>query len=257
MDDLKQNVKKALDDHVFNQLNLTDTKAAQFATSIKQNATKRRTKVTLRFFAPTAAVILVLLFSGVLLSNLIIENNGASETPMEIKIKSEEEQKMILDTYTLDDYKKVYDDVVSEADSFEVVQKLKKWIIRTLAQEKLYYETDLTSEQVVKLSEQAMREDKVWKSIAQNEYGIFVTEEEIDNYIKEGPDTSDLAQHLAYADALGLTLEELNHDFDRDIYEKNVIWSKLKPELENIYGITDNNKLVEKYEEEVKKRINK
>ncbi|OCA88420.1 hypothetical protein A8F94_24485 [Bacillus sp. FJAT-27225] len=187
---------------------------------------------------------------------LITGCQSKANTQVLIKMKSEEEQKKILDTYNLDDYKKVFDDAVSEANEFEGDEKLKKWIIRTLAQEKLYYETDLTDEQVLELSKQAMEEDKAWKSIAKDEYGITVTVEEVENFIKEGPDTSDLPQHLAYADALGLTLEELNHDFDRDIYEKNVIWLKLKPELEKKYDITDNNKQVKKYEEEVKKHLN-
>jgi hypothetical protein len=261
MDDLKQNVKKALDDHILNQLNLTDSEATQFATSIKQKAMKRRKKVTLRFFAPTAAVILLLLISGFLLNSLIIQNNGDSEFQTislpEIKMKSEEEQKRMLETFTYDDYKREFDGVVTEADRYKVDEKLKKWIIRTLGWEKLYYETDLTAEEVVQLSKKDMEEDRVWKEIAKNEYGITVTEEEIDNYIKEGPDTSDLSQHLAYAAALGLSLEELNHCFDRDIYIKNVIWLKLRPKLEKKYGITDNNKLVGKYEEEVRKRIEK
>lgn len=187
---------------------------------------------------------------------LITGCQSNANTGVEIKMKNEEEQKEILDTYTFDDYKKVLDEVVADANKFEEDEQLKKWIIRTLAQEKLYYETDLTDEQVVTLSKQAMEEDKAWKTIAKDEYGITVTKEEVDNFIKEGPDTSDLPQHLAFAEALGLTLEELNHDFDRDIYEKNVIWLKLKPELEKKYDITDNNKQVEKYEEEVKKHLN-
>ncbi|RFB12038.1 hypothetical protein DZB84_19785 [Bacillus sp. HNG] len=179
-----------------------------------------------------------------------------ANTQVEIKMKSEEEQKEIVDTYTFDDYKKVFDEAVSEANKLEDDEQLRKWIIRTLAQEKVYYETDLTDVQVIELSKQAMEREKVWKSIAKVEYGINVTDEEIDHYIKEGPDTSDLPQHLAYADALGLSLEELNHDFDRDIYEKNVIWLKLKPELEKKYATTDNNQQVERYEEEVKKQLN-
>lgn len=63
-----------------------------------------------------------------------------------------------------------------------------------------------------------MGKDKIGKTIAKDEYGITVTAEEIDAYINEGPDTSELPQHLAYADALGLTLKELNHNFDRYIY---------------------------------------
>lgn len=179
-----------------------------------------------------------------------------ANTQVEIKMKSEEEQKEIVDTYTFDDYKKVFDEAVSEANKLEDDEQLRKWIIRTLAQEKVYFETDLTDVQVIELSKQAMERDKVWKSIAKNEYGIIVTDEEIDHYIKEGPDTSDLPQHLAYADALGLSLEELNHDFDRDIYEKNVIWLKLKPKLEKKYATTDNNQQVERFEKEVKKQLN-
>lgn len=179
-----------------------------------------------------------------------------ANTEIEIEMKSGEEQQLMLETYTLEDYRKVFDEVVSEANKLESDEQLNKWIIRTLAQEKLYYETELTDEEVVELAEREMEEDEVWKSIAKEEYGITITDEEVDEFIKEGPDTSNLSQQQAYADALGLTLEKLNHDFDRGLYEKNVMWLKLKPQLEKKYGTKDNNKQIEKYEEEVKKKIN-
>ncbi|KZE69099.1 hypothetical protein AWM68_02205 [Fictibacillus phosphorivorans] len=78
-------------------------------------------------------------------------------------------------------------------------------------------------------------------------------EEEVDQFIKAGPDHSDLPQHLAYADALGLSLDQLNHQFDRDLYEKNVMWLKLKPKLEKKYGAISNHALVEKYEAEIQR----
>ncbi|RBP00855.1 hypothetical protein [Rossellomorea aquimaris] len=186
---------------------------------------------------------------------LLIGCKSNEENQVEVKMKSDEELKKITNTYTYEDYKRVFDEVISEAEELGKEDKLNKWVIRILAQEQLSYETDLTDEQVIQLAEKAMKEDKVWKTIAQEEYGISVTKEEVDNYIKEGPDTSELPRHLAYADALGLSLEELNHDFDHDIYEKNVIWLKLKPKLEDKYGITDNNKQVEKYEKEVKNQV--
>lgn len=197
-----------------------------------------------------------LVIFGIMAIILTTGCQSKANTQVEIKMKSDEEQKQMVDNYTFEDYKKVFDEAVFEANKFEYDEQLKKWIIRTLAQEKLYYETDLNDEQVIELSKQALERDKVWKSIAKDDYGITVTDEEIDNYINEGPDNSDLPQHLAYADALGLSLEDLNHDFDRDIYEKNVIWLKLKPELEKKYNITDNNKQVEMYGEEVKKQLN-
>jgi hypothetical protein len=97
--------------------------------------------------------------------------------------------------------------------------------------------------------------DNRLEDLAADEYGVSVTETEVDKYIKEGPDTFDLPQPQAYAAALGLSIEELNHDFDRDIYEKNVMLLKLKPELEKKYGTTDNNKQVEKYGEEVERHL--
>ncbi|MBN8191865.1 hypothetical protein JI667_06850 [Bacillus sp. NTK074B] len=174
---------------------------------------------------------------------------------VEVNIKDNEELKEIADTYTYEDYKKVFEKAVSEASDFEADKGLNKWLIRILAQEKLSYETELTDEQVIQLAEGAMEEDKVWKSIARDDYGVTVTEAEVDKYIKEGPDTLDLPQMKAYADALGLSIKELNHNFDRDIYEKNAIWLKLKPELEKKYDITDNNEQVEKYEEEVENQL--
>ncbi|PFA62977.1 hypothetical protein CN378_18220 [Bacillus sp. AFS015802] len=170
-------------------------------------------------------------------------------------MKSEEELKKIANTYTYDDYKRVFDDVISEAEGLEKNEKLNKWIIRILAAEKLSYQTDLTEDQVVQLAEKAMKEDNVWKSIAQEEYGISATEKEVDTYIQTGPDTSDLPQHRAFADALALSLKELNHEFDYDIYEKEVMWLKLVPQLKKKYDSTDNNTLVEEYEEEVKKQV--
>lgn len=168
-----------------------------------------------------------------------------------IQMKSEEEQRQIVDNFTFDDYKKLFDDVIIEANQFDVEEPLRKWVIRTLAEEKLYYETDLTDAQVIALSTEAMKQDVVWKTVAKETYNIHVTEEEIDRFIQQGPDQSDLPNHLAYASALGLSLQELNHRFDRDLYEKNTIWLRLIPVLEKKYGTTDNNKLVERYEAEV------
>ncbi len=172
-----------------------------------------------------------------------------------IQMKSEEEQRQIVDNFTFDDYKKLFDDVIIEANQFDVEEPLRKWVIRTLTEEKLYYETDLTDTQVIALSTEAMEQDVLWKTVAKETYNIHVTEDEIDRFIQQGPDQSDLPNHLAYASALGLSLQELNHRFDRDLYEKNTIWLRLIPVLEKKYGTTDNNKLVERYEAEVNAQL--
>ncbi|WP_053367964.1 hypothetical protein [Bacillus sp. FJAT-27245] len=174
-----------------------------------------------------------------------------------IKLKSVEEQREILETYTLDDYKTIYENVPDEANRLEKDQDLQKWVIRTLAEEKLLYDTDLSDKQVKALAKEAMEKDKLWKSIAKKKYGVIASDAEIDRYIEEGADTSGLPQHLAIAATLNMSLEEYNHGFDRDIYEKAVIWQKLKPKLEKKYNTTNNEMLAEKFDEEVEKNYKK
>ncbi|TCI26869.1 hypothetical protein EVJ32_03690 [Exiguobacterium sp. SH5S4] len=180
---------------------------------------------------------------------------SATSSPLTIDMKSEEEQRQVVDNFAFDDYKALFDDVITEANQFDVEEPLRKWVIRTLSQEKLYYETDLTNEQVITLSTEAMKQSIAWKTVAKEKYNIHVTEEEIDRYIQQGPDRSDLPSHLAYASALGLSLHQLNHQFDRDLYEKNTIWLKLKLELEKKYQTDDNNELVDRYEAEVNAQL--
>lgn len=172
-----------------------------------------------------------------------------------IQMKSEEEQRQIVDDFTFDDYEKLFDDVIIESNQFDVEEPLQKWIIRTLTEEKLYYETDLTDAQVIALSTEAMEQDRAWKMFAKEAYNVYVTEDEIDHFIQQGPDQSNLPNHLAYASALGLSIQELNHQFDRDLYEKNTIWLRLLPILEKKYDTTDNNILVERYEAEVNAQL--
>lgn len=200
---------------------------------------------------------LKLLIASMLATILIAGCQSDTNEKIEIKMKSLEEQQEIVENFTYDDYKIVFEEVITEVSTYDSEAELmKKWIIRTLAMEKLYYETVLTKNQVIQLSKQALEEYEAWKTIAKNEYGITVSAEEIDRYIEEGPDTSDLPQHLAFADVLGVTIEDLNHTVDRDFYEKYVIWQKIVPVLEDKYGSKNNNKLVEKYAEEVDKKVN-
>jgi hypothetical protein len=185
---------------------------------------------------------------------LIVLSSCQSKDEIEIKMKSEQKQKEMLDSYTYEDYKRVYDKVVTESKKINKDKEiLNKWIIRTLATEALYYENDLSSEQVVNLAQQKMEEHRLWVSYATEHYGIQVNSDMVDKYITDGPDKSSIPQHLAYADALGITLKDLNHTFDRDLYEKNVIWLELKPLLEKEYGTISNNELIKKYEKAIRR----
>ncbi|PID21320.1 hypothetical protein CSV61_10945 [Sporosarcina sp. P3] len=65
--------------------------------------------------------------------------------------------------------------------------------------------------------------------IAEEAYGITVTEDEIDAYIKENVSTIWDAEKRKYAKSLQLTLNELDYQFDRDIYVMNVLWERVLP----------------------------
>lgn len=184
-----------------------------------------------------------------------VEETDQPKSEFSIKMKTPEEQQKIAETYTYEDYKKVFDEAVAEAEEYKEDEELTKWIVRTLAQEKLAYAEELPDEQVVKLARQTMKEEKVWKEIAYEKYKVEITDKEIDDYIKDGPDSSDLPAHNAYAEALGLTLEELNHEYDRELYEKNLIWMKLRPILEEEYGVTDREEIIQRYNEEVNAKL--
>lgn len=185
-----------------------------------------------------------------------LANIQKTDDLIEIKVNSKEEQMETVGNYTIDDYRKIFKDIVQEADTYKTeAELLSRWIIRTLGQEKLYFKTDLTKEQVRLLANQQMKRDKAWKAHAKKKYSITLTDEEIDRYIENGPDKSDIPKQLAFAEALGMTLKEYNHNFDRDLYEKNVIWNKLRPLLKEKYDTKNNNTLVEKYEEEYSENL--
>lgn len=65
--------------------------------------------------------------------------------------------------------------------------------------------------------------------IAEEAYGISVTEDEIDAYIKENVSTVWDVEKRKYAKSLHLTLDELDYHFDRDIYVMNVLWERVLP----------------------------
>ncbi|WP_227396052.1 hypothetical protein [Jeotgalibacillus aurantiacus] len=174
---------------------------------------------------------------------------------VDIDYKTSEEQQQIANTFTYDDYKEVYDTAIAEAESYDAETSLGRWIIYTLVQEALYYETDLNEAQVIQLAEQQQDELATWIRLASEKYGVTVSNEELDEFISQGPDTSELPEHLALADALGLTLEELNHDYERDLYEKNLMWLELEPILQEEYETSDPRQIIEQFDEEVQKEL--
>src|SRR5699024_12584297 len=68
-------------------------------------------------------------------------------------------------------------------------------------------------------------------SIAENIYKVTIPQEEITSYIDDHISNITSDEKELYANALGLTVEELDYIFDRDIYAMDTLWEKLLPVL--------------------------
>ena len=71
--------------------------------------------------------------------------------------------------------------------------------------------------------------------IAEKNYGISITQEEVTKYIDEKVSVFVNEEKELYAKALGLTLDELDYGFDRDFYVMDTLWEKMIPVLMEKY----------------------
>ncbi|WP_153733307.1 hypothetical protein [Sporosarcina obsidiansis] len=71
--------------------------------------------------------------------------------------------------------------------------------------------------------------------MAKDVYGISVSQEEVTSYIDQNVSTVRNEEKRKYAEALGLTLKELDYEFDRDFYVMAVLWEKLIPRIAEDY----------------------
>ncbi|WP_010192287.1 hypothetical protein [Bacillus sp. m3-13] len=155
-----------------------------------------------------------------------------------------------------EEYKFIMEFIVDRTKEMEIEdKKLEKWVIRAIGDERLMNKRDLTKEEALEKAEYNLKYYETFMSVAENKYNVTVTEEELDNWIAEGPDQSDVPQHKAYAEALGLTLEELNHDYDRDLYEQTMVMEKLQPLLHEEYDTSDVDEVRDRFNKEVEEQM--
>ncbi len=142
-----------------------------------------------------------------------------------------------------------------------VAPQIKNDFERKLA-ERMYVEMKLFDESIdvnkliTRATEQADFE-RAWLTHAKDEYGVVVTDEEVDGWIERGPDAEVVESQRRYAEAKEMSVYELNHNYDRDQYMKWVVWERLIPLITERYEesseqVLDNNLLIELYEKEVK-----
>ncbi|UED82323.1 hypothetical protein FH508_0010620 [Lysinibacillus sp. CD3-6] len=75
--------------------------------------------------------------------------------------------------------------------------------------------------------------------IAEEIYGVSVTQEEVDHYIDTNVADVVMPEKERYAKALGISLYDLDYSFDRDFYVMDTLWDKLMPVLLERYPRED------------------
>ena len=148
----------------------------------------------------------------------------------------------------------------------EVAPRIKEEFERTLAMRQ-FVEAKLAGDTVdvdrlIANAQESARFERAWLAYAETEYGVVASEEEVDAWIEAGPDTYLVDSAVNFAEALGVSLNELNHVTYRDQYVKWVVWEQLIPRLTAKYeqesaGVKlDNNELIRRYEAEVRTYMN-
>ncbi|WP_223700608.1 hypothetical protein [Sutcliffiella deserti] len=196
-------------------------------------------------------VILFIVISPLMLTACQEQNDDTNETaPLENLFSQTD--------LSYGEYVFIFEDIVNRTKSMNIEdESLEKWVIRALGDEKISNKRDLTKEEALEIAKENQELNTAWLAVAEKQYNVMVTEEELDNWIEEGPDQDIFPQQKAYAEALGLTVYQLNHGYDRELYEQTLVWEKLFSRLTEEYHTEDQNELLRQYQKEVKQEVEK
>lgn len=191
-------------------------------------------------------VVMVLVFTNMNSDDFSTPNEKMTNSHVETKTAPEmtvEELKEILSNFQQDVAPQIEND-------FE-----RKLAERLYVEMKMFDESIDINKLITRTTEQADFE-RAWLKHAKDEYGVVVTDEEVDGWIEKGPDAEEVESQRRYAEAKEMSVYELNHEYDRDQYMKWIVWEKLIPLVTERYDeasekVLDNNRLIELYENEV------
>ena len=161
-------------------------------------------------------------------------------------------------------YTEVTEEALEVLAGLQVYNKdIERWFIR------YYIETSekgqsFTPQEILNLAEERHEFESAWREYAYKEYGVEVTEEDIDSQVEYNVDVYEDFLPLAVqgmSKGLNLSFEEFIREFDRDYVERTVLWQKLMPILlakhhEEESDRLDGVFLGQAYEKEVWKYVN-
>jgi hypothetical protein len=182
---------------------------------------------------------MILAVIGFIIFNHLKDDQPSKEEIVEIAVKNYEqsrnnvtsdirERTLINPNDITAEMLKVVVNRIEEADISE--QELHNYILWSLLLAEVY-NYDVSIEEAVSKAKEKYDYDEAWLKVAKNHYGIEYTDEEVDQSIADGPDAHEVPSMQLMADALGMSLYEMNHIYNRKIHIKGVIWEKLQPKV--------------------------
>lgn len=111
-------------------------------------------------------------------------------------------------------------------------RNLRKWIIRLHIYNTIRGE-NVKDDVILKNAKEALNRRNSWFTYVDKEYKVTVSKSEIDAYIKKVAKNSKETEQIAVA--LGMSLEDLNYEYERDQYQQQLMWTKLIPKLQKKY----------------------
>ncbi|WP_298470998.1 hypothetical protein [uncultured Psychrobacillus sp.] len=197
---------------------------------------------------------LILILSCILAACSQKENSKTTETDIAEEVNEEqdhdhddheghdhEEDSVELDYKKLDE---AIAKVLNEIPSFSVQSEIERGTNEDLANyfnadkmefrlkvERVIGNQEYNSEELKAYAEYYVEENLLAIDIAKKKYNIEVTKSEVTSFIDDNVKAVVPEEKKLYANSIGVTLEELDNIFDRDIYIMDVLWSKLTPIL--------------------------
>lgn len=127
------------------------------------------------------------------------------------------------------DYKKMAEGGLARSKKLAPSDRdLRKWIIRIHMHHEIRGEK-VEDKALLQDAKSALARRTAWFKYVENQYKVKSSKSEIDAYIKKEAKNS--AETKEIAEALGMTAEYMNNEYERDQYHQQLLWTKLIPEL--------------------------
>jgi hypothetical protein len=186
---------------------------------------------------------IIVAFAGVVIFNYLKGDQPSEEEIVEIAVKNFEQSRnnvksdvreltLINPNDITAEMLKVVVNRIEEANISE--QELHNYILWSLLLSEVY-NYDVSIEEAMNKAKEKYDYDEAWFAFAKSHYGIEYTDEEVEQSIANGPDPHEVPSMQLMADALGMSLYEMNYIYNRKIHIKGVIWEKLQPKVIDKY----------------------